>query len=220
MFLNAAELGDVEIVKDCIQIPNLNVNCVDYMGRNALLLAIQTENLDLIDLLLGYLNFWAIEDALLHVISQNKVTIVKLIIDHERYTEQEHLRGTSVGERSQFSPDITPMILAAHYGNHEIIQLFLSRNKFIERPHPVLCECETCELSKEEDSLNFARSRLNKYRAFASPAYMALASPDPISTTFHLRQELKVLAKYQIEFRVSSCHIHMGNIYTRYHFMI
>ena len=30
-------------------------------------------------------------------------------------------------EKSQFSPDITPLVLAAHYNMHELIQMFLSR---------------------------------------------------------------------------------------------
>jgi len=47
-------------------------------------------------------------------------------------------------EKSQFSPDITPLILAAHYNNHEIIQMFLSRNQTIDRPHPISCQCADC----------------------------------------------------------------------------
>lgn len=47
-------------------------------------------------------------------------------------------------EKSQFSPDITPLILAAHYNNHEIIQMFLSRNQSIDRPHPISCQCADC----------------------------------------------------------------------------
>jgi len=40
-------------------------------------------------------------------------------------------------EKSQFSPDVTPLILAAQYNNHEIVQMFLSRNHTIERPHVI-----------------------------------------------------------------------------------
>lgn len=47
-------------------------------------------------------------------------------------------------EKSQFSPDITPLILAAHYNSHEIIQMFLSRNQTIDRPHPISCQCADC----------------------------------------------------------------------------
>lgn len=54
------------------------------------------------------------------------------------------------------------------------------------------------------DSLKRSRSRLNAYRALASPAYMALSSPDPIMTTFELRQEMKKLAQVEKEFKASS----------------
>jgi len=54
-------------------------------------------------------------------------------------------------EKSQFSPDITPLILAAHYNNHEIIQMFLSRNQTIDRPHPISCQCADC-VAKQVDN--------------------------------------------------------------------
>ena len=47
-----------------------------------------------------------------------------------------------------------------------------------------------------------SRSRLNAYRALASPAYMALSSRDPIMSTFELRQEMKKLAQVEKEFKV------------------
>jgi len=49
-----------------------------------------------------------------------------------------------------------------------------------------------------------SRSRLNAYRALASPAYMALSSRDPIMSTFELRQEMKKLAQVEKEFKVIS----------------
>lgn len=105
-------------------------------------------------------------------------------------------------EKSQFSPDITPLILAAHYNNHEIIQMFLSRDHTIDKPHPIACQCYDCVTKQNYDSLKRSRSRLNAYRALASPAYMALSSPDPIMTTFELRQEMKTLAQVEKEFKV------------------
>ena len=50
--LHAAKLGDAELIKDLLDSEEhsekLNVNCVDYMGRNALFLAVDTENIDAI----------------------------------------------------------------------------------------------------------------------------------------------------------------------------
>ena len=60
-------------------------------------------------------------------------------------------------EKSQFSPDITPLILAAHHNNHEIIQMFLYRNHTIERPHPIYCQCNDCVTKQNYDSLKRSR---------------------------------------------------------------
>lgn len=80
--------------------------------------------------------------------------------------------------------------------------MFLSRNHTIEKPHPISCQCADCVIKRNYDSLKRSRSRLNAYRALASPAYMALSSPDPIMTTFELRQEMKKLAQVEKEFKV------------------
>ncbi|XP_025087997.1 short transient receptor potential channel 3-like isoform X2 [Pomacea canaliculata] len=212
VFLNAAYLGDVGIVRQSLEESaesSLSVNCVDYMGRNALHLAIDSEKLDIIEILLDNLSFNCIEEALLHAISKGATKIVKIIIEHPNFMAgEDRLRRMGGGEaffrteeKSQFPPDITPLILAAHYNNHEIIQMFLSRNHTIEKPHPISCKCSDCVTKQNYDSLKRSRSRLNAYRALASPAYMALSSPDPIMTTFELRQEMMKLAEVEKEFK-------------------
>ncbi|KAL5108040.1 hypothetical protein TcWFU_007964 [Taenia crassiceps] len=161
VFLNAAEFGEVEIVRELLDDPTLNVDCVDYMGRNAVLLAMKTENIELIGALVGRLSFYAVEDALLNAISQEKIHIVKLIIDHPQYIRMEKImapRGQRSGligkciERSQFSADITPLMLAAHTNNHEIIQLLLDRGFKLEMPHDRSCLCLDCESIRAQAS--------------------------------------------------------------------
>ncbi|KAL8623911.1 hypothetical protein ACOMHN_054252 [Nucella lapillus] len=212
VFLNAAFLGDLGIVRQSLEESgdsSLSVNCVDYMGRNALHLAIDSEKLDIIEILLDNLSFNCIEEALLHAISKGATKVVKIIIEHPNFMAgEDRLRRMGGGEaffrmeeKSQFPPDITPLILAAHYNNHEIIQMFLSRNHTIEKPHPISCKCTDCVTKQNYDSLKRSRSRLNAYRALASPAYMALSSPDPIMTTFELRQEMMKLAEVEKEFK-------------------
>ena len=71
VYLNAAAMGDVPIVRQSLDDDSkLNINCVDYMGRSALHLAVDSENLEAIELLLDRVNFRAIEEALLHAISK------------------------------------------------------------------------------------------------------------------------------------------------------
>ncbi|CAH8493368.1 unnamed protein product [Dicrocoelium dendriticum] len=213
VYLNAAATGDIGIIRMSLEDSNendeFNVNCVDYMGRNALHLAVDSENTEAIELLLDKLNFECIEEALLHAISKGHPKLVRLIIEHPNYQagEDQIKRMDSKNaffrttEKSQFSPDITPLILSAHYNNHEMVQMFLSRNHTIDKPHPISCQCNDCQVRQDYDSLKRSRSRLNAYRALASPSYMALSSPDPIMTTFELRQEMMKLAEIEKEFK-------------------
>uniref|UniRef100_A0A5K3ER90 Ion_trans domain-containing protein n=1 Tax=Mesocestoides corti TaxID=53468 RepID=A0A5K3ER90_MESCO len=210
VFLNAAEFGEVEIVRELLNDPTLNVDCVDYMGRNAVLLAMKTENIELIDALVGKLNFYAVEDALLNAISQEKIHIVKLIIDHPQYIRMEKImapRRQRAGiinksiERSQFSSDITPLMLAAHTNNHEIIQLLLDRGLKVEMPHDRSCPCWDCESIRAKDSLILEMQRLHTYQALTSSAYLALTTSDPVSSAFTLRGELYQLASQEKQFK-------------------
>jgi len=215
VYLNAAAIGDIGVIRMSLEDADTNndfdANCVDYMGRNALHLAVDSENIDAIEMLLDKLSTECIDEALLHAISQGHVKIVRSIVEHPNYMacEEQIKRMDSKNaffrttERSQFSPDITPLILASHYNNHEMVQIFLSRNHTIERPHLISCQCSDCQVKQDYDSLKRSRSRLNAYRALASPAFMALRSPDPIMATFELRQEMMKLAEIEKEFKVS-----------------
>jgi len=221
VYLTAAAQGDVPIIRQSLEDdpdPSLNINCVDYMGRSALHLAVDSESIETVELLLEKLSFENIEESLRYAISKGNTKIVRAIVEHPSYiaggADKERARRRQrdpffrTDEKSQFSPDITPLILAAHYNNHELIQLFLSRGHTIDRPHPISCQCADCVTKQNYDSLKRSRSRLNAYRALASPAYMALSSTDPIMTTFELRQEMKKLAQVEKEFKVGT-EIHM-----------
>ncbi len=58
MFLHAAKLGEAALLKDILDTEEmnskLNVNCVDYMGRNALFLAVDTEIIEAIEVRSGH----------------------------------------------------------------------------------------------------------------------------------------------------------------------
>lgn len=59
----------------------ININCVDPLGRSALLMAIDNENLEMVQLLI----FFNVDtkDALLHAISEEFVEAVEMLLDHE-----------------------------------------------------------------------------------------------------------------------------------------
>lgn len=64
------------------------------------------------------------------------------------------------------------------------------------------CGCDECVTSRQEDSLRHSRSRINAYRALASPSLIALSSKDPILTAFELSWELRRLSFMEHEFKV------------------
>ncbi|XP_036345476.1 transient receptor potential-gamma protein-like, partial [Rhagoletis pomonella] len=105
-------------------------------------------------------------------------------------------------DTSTFTPDITPLILAAHRDNYEIIKILLDRGAVLPMPHDVRCGCDECVQSRQEDSLRHSRSRINAYRALASPSLNALSSKDPILTAFELSWELRRLSFLEHEFKV------------------
>ena len=101
---------------------------------------------------------------------------------------------------ANYTPDITPLILAAHKNNYEILKILLDRGASLPSPHDLKCSCDSCLTSSQEDSLRFSLSRINAYKALASPSLISLTSADPILTAFQLSDELKKLRDMETQF--------------------
>lgn len=67
----------------------------------------------------------------------------------------------------------------------------ISNTYFVLKIVSSRCGCDECVTSRYEDSLRHSRSRINAYRALASPSLIALSSKDPILTAFELSWELR-----------------------------
>lgn len=70
----------------------ININCVDPLGRSALLMAIDNENLEMVELLIEYKV--DTKDALLHAISEEFVEAVEVLLEHEescRHKDEPHV---------------------------------------------------------------------------------------------------------------------------------
>ncbi|KAG5844087.1 hypothetical protein ANANG_G00157760 [Anguilla anguilla] len=203
-YLTAVEKGDYAGVKHALQEAeiyyNINVNCMDPLGRSALLIAIENENLEVMELLLNHGVY--VGDALLYAIRKEVVGAVELLLSHRRPSGEKQVPSLMMDSQfSEFTPDITPIMLAAHTNNYEIIKLLVQRKVTIPRPHQIRCDCVECVSSSEVDSLRHSRSRLNIYKTLASPSLIALSSEDPILTSFRLGWELKELSKVENEFK-------------------
>ncbi|KAA0203063.1 hypothetical protein HAZT_HAZT008002, partial [Hyalella azteca] len=190
------------MLQKCARHPSyMNRNCVDPMGRGALHMAIDNENLEMVELLvvMGV----DTKDSLLHAIDVEFVEAVEVLLEHEEviHKEGEPYSWEKIDRHTaSFTPEITPLILAAHRDNYEILKILLDRGAALPMPHDIRCGCDECIKSSTDDSLRHSMSRINSYRALASPSLIALSSTDPILTAFELSGELKSLAYEENEF--------------------
>ncbi|XP_048703410.1 short transient receptor potential channel 3 isoform X2 [Caretta caretta] len=214
-FLDAAEYGNIPVVRKMLEeSKTLNVNCVDYMGQNALQLAVGNEHLEVTELLLKKENLARIGDALLLAISKGYIRIVEAILNHPGFAANKRLTLSPCEQEledddfysydedgTRFSPDITPIILAAHCQKYEVVHMLLMKGARIERPHDYFCKCNDCTEKQKHDSFSHSRSRINAYKGLASPAYLSLSSEDPVLTALELSNELAKLANIEKEFK-------------------
>lgn len=202
-YLLAVERGDLGGVSRMLSTApeDFNINCCDPLGRSALLMAIDNENLNMICALLD--QGAEMRDALLHAINEEFVEAVELLLDQEDAIWEEGTpHSWEAIERETFTSDITPLILAAHKNNYEIIKILLDRGVSpIPSPHDAHCGCRECREARAQDCLRHSRSRINAYRALASPSLIALSSKDPILTAFELSWDLRRLSFLEPEFK-------------------
>uniref|UniRef100_A0A8C0K4E5 Transient receptor potential cation channel subfamily C member 7 n=1 Tax=Canis lupus dingo TaxID=286419 RepID=A0A8C0K4E5_CANLU len=214
-FLDSAEYGNIPVVRKMLEeSKTLNFNCVDYMGQNALQLAVGNEHLEVTELLLKKENLARVGDALLLAISKGYVRIVEAILNHPAFAQGQRLTLSPLEQElrdddfyaydedgTRFSHDITPIILAAHCQEYEIVHILLLKGARIERPHDYFCKCNECTEKQRRDSFSHSRSRMNAYKGLASAAYLSLSSEDPVLTALELSNELARLANIETEFK-------------------
>ncbi|KAF2890707.1 hypothetical protein ILUMI_15466, partial [Ignelater luminosus] len=142
-------------------------------------------------------------DALLHAIKEEYIEAVELLLQwEEKHHQPDKPYSWEMADcdSSSFTPDITPLILAAHKNNYEIVKLLLDRGATLPYPHDVKCNCDECIILSKADSLRHSQARINAYRALISPSLIALSSRDPLLTAFDLSQTLRRLSRMESEF--------------------
>lgn len=77
----------------------IDMNCVDSLGRGALTLAIEGENLEMVELLV----VMGVEtrDALLHAINSEFVEAVELLLEHEEIIHKDGEPYVSAGRKAK-----------------------------------------------------------------------------------------------------------------------
>uniref|UniRef100_A0A915MHE8 Transient receptor ion channel domain-containing protein n=2 Tax=Meloidogyne TaxID=189290 RepID=A0A915MHE8_MELJA len=176
------------------------------MGRTAIEIAVDNENLEIVQLLLMQPDV-RIGNALLCSIREGVYELAEALINHPSITKEMLGEGwakyldPSETATSEYSSDISPVILAAHLNQFEILQMLLRKDAIIEKPHKHYCSCEACEEERINDGLHRSLKRINTFRALASPAWISLTSSDPILSAFKLSRELQKRAKVEDEFK-------------------
>ncbi|KAL8202415.1 UNVERIFIED_CONTAM: Short transient receptor putative channel 4 [Gekko kuhli] len=112
-YLNAVEKGDYASVKQALEEAEIyfkiNINCIDPLGRTALLIAIENENLELIELLLSF-NVY-VGDALLHAIRKEVVGAVELLLNHKRPSGEKQGGLQNLGGRGDSGNSIVCAVI-------------------------------------------------------------------------------------------------------------
>ncbi|KAM7542787.1 hypothetical protein Aperf_G00000009328 [Anoplocephala perfoliata] len=205
LYLHSMECGDMNTARRLIENAkqyDLDVNCMDSMGRGAIRIAIEADQIELLQMLLTF-EVIELRDSLLHAISEENVQAVELILKAQSKRQQRKDLKGYLGhiQSSIFTPDITPLILAAHRDNYAIIKILIDYGHRIAKPHELRCACSACVQASREDSLQHSKLRINAYRALSSPCFIALSSTDPILTAFELSWETRCLGRLEHEFR-------------------
>lgn len=215
-FLDLVEYGNISVVRKMLEeFKIFNFNCVDYMGQNALQLAVGNEYLEVIELLFKKENLARVGDALLLVISKGYVRIVEVIFNYSVFAQGQRLTFSSLEQElrdddfyvydedgTRFFYDIIFIILVVYCQEYEIVYIFLFKGVRIERFYDYFCKCNECIEKQRKDLFSYSRFRMNVYKGLVSVVYLFLFSEDFVFIALELSNELVRLVNIEIEFKV------------------
>lgn len=196
-FMAAVRDGDVSFVEDALDkvaTQPLDVNCTDRNGRTAIAVAITRGNLLILKLLLK--SNVAIGDSLLRAVDTQFLEAVKLILKHSESCGDNQMEIVNCrSETDDYHPEITPIILACHHNNFEIIDILLKYKALV--PSPDSSDSERTA----KHTLQRSVGTLNIYRALSSQFYISKVSDDPMGDGFLLCNRLREMSGLEYEFR-------------------
>ncbi|XP_070565519.1 short transient receptor potential channel 4-like [Ptychodera flava] len=195
LYFSAVERADVRTLQDVLkQKSRFDVDAVNADGKTAFQLAIKCNSTDVIRILLHHnVN---IGDALFHAIEKKFTKAIELILNHPQ--GQDLIDAHAGSSSEEFHPDTTPLILAAHHNDHDIIKLLIKRGAT-----PIAVS----SYQTENHTIQRSIGTLNVYKALASEAYICVieteteTKPDPFQRAFELCHKLRAESSKEYEFR-------------------
>lgn len=195
------EDGDFDSVRQLfVDEAGLNVNCCNFQGLRPLHVAVKLGDEAMVRVLLDQPKI-EVGDTVLYGVEADQLRLVKLLLDRisDDDPDQEFL---GYDTSSRFTPDTTPLILAAQSDLYDMVRFLMARGHRIIKPHPPDCFCKLeCASRLFGEDLLKSDHRVDSYRALASPSYIIQSSADPIYTCFTLHAELGLNIHKEREFR-------------------
>lgn len=149
-FLDAVREGRTHEVRSYVQEKHVDLNCVNLSGETALQLAVNNDRHDIAKFLLE--KGAEVGTTLLQAVANGSVDWVKALLEFVSDTEPQGANSSNVSlsqqtSEAQYRKFISPLMLASHNGNREIVELLLKRGYKIEEPsfHNRSCDCSECE---------------------------------------------------------------------------
>ncbi|XP_048006212.1 short transient receptor potential channel 4-like [Leguminivora glycinivorella] len=193
-FLQVVAEDDVTAVRAyCLSHPSLDINCVDFQGTSALHIAVKNRSEAMVEFLLTQPNI-EIGDTIMHAVRENAIKILEKLLDTRKNTSPA-LEFVGSTHSPDFPEYVTPLMLAAHSRNYEIVALLVNRGHTIPQPHSPNCLCGECKsVNSTIDVLRASNARLASYQAMCAPEYLIHVTADPILAAFRLARMLKAHA--------------------------
>ncbi|KAH9368729.1 hypothetical protein HPB48_004748 [Haemaphysalis longicornis] len=182
------------------QHPNLNIDCVNCQGYNALQVAVLNKHFAVAKFLID--KGARLKDSLLHAVVTGDLEltllILKEVLKSDPLCEQRGLTYSAT-----FTADLTPVILAAQHGHWDIIRFFLKKGYTIDAPHKASCMCKTCVKAARTMTVDVSTRNINTYKAICNPYYMIQVSGDPFLDAFLYAQSMKDTSDAEEEYRTA-----------------